>query len=67
MDFDDLKEKAAKALQVVAAGRELVAEVLENVQAAKTSLTLHQKNEITSMLADLTRESSALNDRIQRG
>lgn len=67
MDFEDLKKKAADALELIAAGRELVAEVLENVADGKRALTLQEKNEITAMLASVTRESAALNDRIQRG
>lgn len=66
MDFEELKSKAAQAAQLIAAGRELAAEVLENVGDAAKSMTLHQKNEITSMLDSVTRESKALNDRIQR-
>jgi len=66
MDFEDLKQKAAQAAQLIAAGRELAAEVLENVGDAAKSMTLAQKNEITAMLSSVTRESQALNDRIQR-
>lgn len=67
MDFKDLLEAANKAVETIAAGRELVAEVLENVADAKSALTLHQKNEITALLASVTAESKALNDRIQHG
>lgn len=66
MDFEELKSKAAQAAQLIAAGRELAAEVLENVGDAAKAMTLAQKNEITSMLDSVTRESKALNDRIQR-
>ncbi len=66
MDFEELKQKAAQAAQLIAAGRELAAEVLENVGDAAKAMTLQQKNEITSMLDSVTRESKALNDRIQR-
>lgn len=66
MDFEELKSKAAQAAQLIAAGRELAAEVLENVGDAAKAMTLQQKNEITSMLDSVTRESKALNDRIQR-
>lgn len=67
IDFEELLEKANKAVATIAAGRELVAEVLENVATAKAALTLHQKNEITALLASVTAESKALNDRIQHG
>lgn len=67
MDFEELKHKAAQAAQLIAAGRELAAEVLENVGVAAKAMTLAQKNEITAMLSSVTRESQALNDRIQRG
>jgi hypothetical protein len=67
MDFEQLKEKAAQAAELIAAGRELAAEVLENVAAASMAMTLHEKNEITAMLSSVTRESEALNRRIQHG
>jgi hypothetical protein len=67
MGFEDLKEKAAQAAQMIAAGRELAAEVLENVREAAKSMTLAEKNEITSMISNVTKESKALNDRIQHG
>lgn len=67
MDFEELKEKAAQAAKLIAAGRELASEVLENVRDAAKSMTLAEKNEITSMISDVTRESKALNDRIQHG
>lgn len=67
MGFEDLLKKARDALEVVAAGRELVAEVLENVKDGKQALTLAQKNEITAMLASVTEESRLLNERIQHG
>lgn len=66
MGFEELKEKAAMAAQLIAAGRELAAEVLENVGDAAKAMTLAEKNEITAMLSNVTRESKALNDRIQR-
>lgn len=67
MDFESLKENAELAAQLIKAGREVAAEVLENVGAAAKTMTVQQKNEITDMLADVTRESKALNDRIQHG
>lgn len=67
MNFEELKEKAAKAAQLIAAGRELAAEVLENVGDGAKAMTLQQKNEITAMLSAVTRESEALNARIQHG
>ena len=67
MDFEDLVKKAQEALELIAAGRELVNEVLENVAAAKSALSLAEKNEITAMLSSMTAESKALNDRIQHG
>ena len=67
MDFAELKDKAQKAVETIAAGRELVSEVLENVATAKSALTLQQKNEITALLSSVTNESRALNDRIQHG
>lgn len=67
MDFEELKQKAAQAAQLIAAGRELAAEVLENVGDAAKAMTLAEKNEITAMLSSVTRESEALNARIQHG
>lgn len=40
--------------------------MLENVGDAAKAMTLAQKNEITAMLDAVTRESKALNERIQR-
>lgn len=66
MDFAELFEKARRAAEAVAAGRELVAEVLENVAAGAATLTSQEKAQILAMLADQTAESVALNERIQR-
>lgn len=66
MDFTDLLERARKAAEAVAAGRELVAEVLENVAAGTAALSAQEKAQILAMLADQTAESVALNERIQR-
>lgn len=67
MDFNELLEKARKAAETLAAGRELVTEVMENVAAAGTALTLQQKEQVLAMLSAETAESLALNERIQRG
>lgn len=67
MDYAELLEKARKAAETIAAGRELVEEVLENVAAGTTALTLEEKGQILATLANETAESLALNDRIQRG
>jgi len=67
MKFEDILEKAKNAAELIAAGRELAAEVLENVKDAKAAMSLAEKNAITDMLATVTRESKALNDRIQHG
>jgi hypothetical protein len=66
MDFAELLEKARKAAEAVAAGRELVEEVIENVAAASSALTMQEKGQILAMLSAQTAESLALNDRIQR-
>lgn len=67
MNFDELKKRAADAAELIVAGRALAVEVLENVRDAAKTMTLAEKNEITAMLDTVTRESKALNDRIQRG
>lgn len=66
MDVAELLEKARKAAEAVAAGRELVAEVVENVAAAGAALTVQEKDQILAMLAAQTAESVVLNERIQR-
>jgi hypothetical protein len=64
--FDALLSKVKAAADAVEAARELAHEALVNVGEVKTALSTTEKNIITQQVDRMTRESVALNDRIQR-
>lgn len=64
--FDSLLSKVTAAADAVEAARELAHEALQNVGEVKAALSTSEKNVITAQVDRMTRESVALNERIQR-
>lgn len=64
--FDDLLTRLTQGLSLIQMGREVIAEVQDNIAEAKAVLSEQDLATLNAKLDEVTAESEALSARIQR-